>query len=214
MRLVAAITGSLREQMAAEMRAGARATSEAMALVTEGGKEDLRRQTRGAGLGNRLALAWRSAVYPKGEASLSAAGLIWSKAPKLHAVFADGAVIRANRRRFLAIPTEATPLGRRGRKLTPAEWPVNRFGPLRFVPRKGGHALLVADDQRQGKRGFSLAGKRARAKGEVATVVMFVLVPQVRLRKRLDLETVERTGSQRLPSLILERWEAAARAGR
>jgi len=212
MRLALAITGSLAQHLRAEAEAGAVATSRVMASVAERAKQDLRSQTVGAGLGQRLARAWRSASYPAGgEPSLSAAAVVWSKAPKLHAAFAESVTIRSAEGFFLAIPTDAARGRYRNRAISPSNWPDHRFGKLRFVYRRQGPSLLVADGQRQraGKRGgFGKAGKRATVKGETATVIMFVLVPQVRLRKRLDLETVERRWADAIPGMILRAWDA------
>jgi hypothetical protein len=63
------------------------------------------------------------------------------------------------------------------------------------VPRQSGLSLLVVDGLRASfsrqsgaLRGFRRATDRARGRGDgLATVVMFVLVPQVKLRKRLDV---------------------------
>jgi len=217
MRLALAITGSLADHLRAETEAGARATAGVMARVAEGAKKDLRDQTTGSGLGQRLAQAWRSASFPAGgQPSLSAAALIWSKAPTLHAAFAENTVIRSTDGFFLAIPTDAARGRFRDRAISPSNWPSHRFGKLRFVFRRNGPSLLVADGQRQrtGKRGgFARAGKRASALGETATVIMFVLVPQARLRKRLDLNVVERRWGDAIPGMILREWDAeAARA--
>jgi hypothetical protein len=39
-----------------------------------------------------------------------------------------------------------------------------------------------------------------------ATVVIFILVPQVRLRKRLDLDRDVERAYEALPSMILANW--------
>ena len=38
------------------------------------------------------------------------------------------------------------------------------------------------------------------------TVPIFILVPQVKLRKRLDLDRAASAAQARLPALILARW--------
>ena len=42
-----------------------------------------------------------------------------------------------------------------------------------------------------------------------ATVVIFILVPQVRLRKRLDLDRDAAAAAAALPSAILAAWDDA-----
>ncbi|WP_155326432.1 DUF6441 family protein [Alkalilacustris brevis] len=74
------VAGNLAAMMAVEIKAGERAVSKA---VTESGtdlKTAWRAQITSAGLGQRLARTIRSALFPKGKPSLSAAALVWSKA--------------------------------------------------------------------------------------------------------------------------------------
>ncbi len=86
----------------------------------------------------------------------------------------------------------------------------DRFGPLRFVPRQSGPSLLVVDglrgsvSRKTGQlRGFRRATGRAGQSGQGATtVVMFLLVPQVKLPKRLDVTRAAERWSAQLPGLI------------
>jgi hypothetical protein len=123
----------------------------------------------------------------------------------------EGAVIRSKRGRFLAIPTENAPRkGTDGRRIRPRTFPEHSFGPLRFVPRSSGPSLLVVDGLRASfsrntgeLQGFRRATDRARRSGQgLATVVMFLLVPQVKLRKRLDVARAAERWSGQLPALI------------
>ena len=120
-------------------------------------------------------------------------------------------MIRSRRGRFLAIPTENAPRkGTDGRRISPSTFPEHRFGPLRFVPRQSGPSLLVVDGLRASVsrktgelRGFRRATDRARRSGQgLATVVMFRLVPQVKLGKRLDVARAAERWSGQLPALI------------
>jgi hypothetical protein len=126
-------------------------------------------------------------------------------------------VIRSRRGRFLAIPTENAPRkGTDGRRISPSTFPEHRLGPLRFVPRQSGPSLLVADSLRASfsrqtgeMRGFRRATDRARRSGQgLTTVVMFVLVPQVKLRKRLDVARAAEHWSAKLPALIEQQLRA------
>jgi hypothetical protein len=86
----------------------------------------------------------------------------------------------------------------------------HRFGPLRFVPRSTGPSLLVVDRLRASfsrktgaLRGFRRGTDRARARRDgLATVMMFLLVPQVELSKRLDVARAAERWSAQLPALI------------
>ena len=110
-------------------------------------------------------------------------------------MYAEGAVIRSKQGLFLAIPTPAA--GRFGdnrQKITPGSWERIHGLPLRFVYRRGSPSLLVADNVRLTKRGRAEAniGRRqdaafTRLAGRT-TVPLFVLVPQVTVRKRLDVD--------------------------
>jgi hypothetical protein len=120
-------------------------------------------------------------------------------------------VIRSRRGRFLAIPTQNAPRrGSDGKRISPSTFPEHRFGPLRFVPRSNGPALLTVDGLRASfsrktgeLRGFRSATDRARRSGQgLTTVVMFLLVPQVKLRKRLDVARAAEHWSAQLPALI------------
>ena len=142
---------------------------------------------------------------------VDAASLVYTKAPQIIRAFDEGALIRSKRGRFLAIPTENAPRkGTDGKRVQPEHVPEHRFGPLRFVPRRSGPSLLVVDglrgsvSRKTGElRGFRRATERARQSGAgLATVVMFLLVPQVKLPKRLDVARAAERWSAQLPALI------------
>jgi hypothetical protein len=123
-------------------------------------------------------------------------------------------LIRAKRGGFLAIPTENAPKrGTDRRRITPRNFPEHRFGQLRLVPRRNGPSLLVVDSVRASfsrksgnLRGFRKASDRARRAGNaLTTVVMFVLVPQVKLEKRLDVKREAERWSAKIPALIDQR---------
>jgi hypothetical protein len=209
MKLAATIVGSIKADLQAEMRGIEKAVAAGVKEAGDGLKGSLRKQVVTAGLGSRLARAWRSRAYPnKGH---DAASLVWSKAPQIIRTFDEGTVIRSKSGFWLAIPTPAAPKrGVGGKRITPANFPEHRFGPLRFVYRRNGPSLLVADSVRVsaktgrvGRRAKGGAFTRAgRIKAGIATAVMFLLVPQVRMPKRLDVRRSAERWTRRLPSLI------------
>jgi hypothetical protein len=217
MRLTAALSGDLRKLLAEEVRAAESAVSAGVRRAGEGLKGELRHQVTGAGLGGRLANAWRDRHYPNGK--VDAASLVWTKAPQIIRAFADGVTIRSGRGRWLAIPTENAPRrGTDGKRISPSTFPEHRLGQLRLVARPGKVPLLVVDGLRAStgrRRGFRRASARALRSGQgLVTVVMFVLVPQVILRKRLDVEGAARRWYGHLPRLVLEAWpQPAPRSG-
>jgi hypothetical protein len=209
MKLTATIIRSVEADMQAELRHVERAVANGTRNAGRGLKTELRHQVASAGLGQRLANSWRDRHYPNRK--LDAASLVYTKAPQIIRAFDEGAVIRSRRGRFLAIPTENAPRkGTDGRRISPSTFPEHRFGPLRFVPRSSGPSLLVVDGLRASfsrstgeLRGFRRATDRARRSGQgLTTVVMFLLVPQVKLRKRLDVARAAERWSGQLPTLI------------
>jgi Family of unknown function (DUF6441) len=209
MKLTGTIMRSLQANMQAELRDIERAVASGTRDAGRGLKAELRRQVSSAGLGQRLANSWRDKHYPNQK--LDAASLVYTKAPQIIGAFDEGAVIRSRRGRFLAIPTENAPRkGTDGRRISPSTFPEHRFGPLRLVPRPNGPSLLVVDGLRASYsrqtghlRGFRRAPDRAGPSGQgLTTVVMFVLVPQVKLRKRLHVTRAAEHWSAQLPVLI------------
>jgi len=70
----------------------------------------------------------------------------------------------------------------------------------------GAVSLLVVDNLRAKTRargGFGKASGSAVAKGQVATAVMFFLVPQVTMKKKLDIDAVSNKWSSALAERIL-----------
>jgi hypothetical protein len=209
MKLTGIITRSLQADLQAELRDLERAVAFGTRDAGRGLRTELRRQVASAGLSQRLANSWRDKHYPNQK--LDAASLVYSKAPQIIRAFDDGAVIRSKRGHFLAVPTENAPRkGTEGERISPSTFPEHRFGPLRFVPRQSGPSLLVVDGLRASfsrqsgeLRGFRRATDRARRSGQgLATVVMFLLAPQVKLSKRLDVVRAAEHWSAQLPTLI------------
>jgi len=196
----------------------ARSVTSAMREVTDGLKADLRADVVGAGLGQRLANTWRGKTYPQSDVSIDAAAFVWSKAPNLVDAFDRGVTIRSKSGFWLAIPTPAA--GVKGlsangamQRITPGGWERRTGMRLRFVFRRPGPSFLVADNARLSKKGLAKpnigrrrgGGPYTRLTGR-STVVIFILVPQVSLSKRLNIESVARRWGERVPGLIANHW--------
>ena len=201
MKLTATMVGSLKADMRAELRRIERAVPDGVKAAGDGLKGSLRKQVVAAGLGARLSRTWRSRTYAnKGH---DAASFVWSKAAKIMLAFDRGVVIKGKSGNWLAIPTPAAPKrGINGKRLTPATFPTGRHGPLRMVRHSGRSALLVVDDVRVSAK-TGRVGRQAKGGGRtksgsfkqgIATVAMFVLVPRVKLRKRLNVARVPGVG--------------------
>ena len=204
MKLKLDVTPDLAALMAAEIKAGERAVTTAMREAGGQLKTDWRRQITGAGLGQRLAKSIRAETWPKGTTSIGAASLVWSKAPAIVGAHDTGPLIRSKTGFWLAIPTPAAGRGLRGGKITPGEWERRRGLRLRFVYRRRGPSLLVADG-RLNNRGLGVASRSKTGRGR-ATVPIFLLVPQVKLPKRLDLDRDAERAHNSVPGLIVVNW--------
>jgi len=233
MRLGASIVGDLRKVLADEVRAGERAAMSAIRAETEQVKAELRRQVTGAFSGNArgIANAWRSMIFPRSGQSLRPAGLVFTKVPNVIDAFERGALIRAKGgRKFLAIPTGFNAArGRRGRgekgvRVTPAHMVASGQAFLR--PFKSGRGFVwclpLRGEAGRGRRRTRLIaggvtevgtgnrkGREAWARGLLAQglVPMFLLLPQVKLAKRLDVRGAAERGLRRLPARFVAAWE-------
>ena len=204
MKLNLDISPDLVAVMAAEIKAGERAVSAAMREAGNDLKSAWRGQITQAGLGQRLANSIRSQTYPKVGDSLSAAAFVWSNAPQIISAHDAGKMIRSKSGFWLAIPTAAAGKGPRGRRITPSEWEQRRGMRLCFVYRRNGPSLLVADG-RLNSRGLGVASRSKTGRGQ-STVPIFLLVPQVKLAKRLNLARDAERAQAAVPGLILANW--------
>ena len=187
MRLKAAVEGSLAEYMEREYQNCARAVTKGVSLAANGLKTAMRTQVKSAGLGSRLANTWRGDIYPKAKNSISAAGVVYTKAQKIMEGFEYQTVVRGKDGLWLAIPTAAISKRIRYKRMTPALYERSKGVRLRFVYRKNGASLLVHEQKRK-------------------TIIAFVLVPQVRMPKLINFAAEGAKWQAKLPSLILENW--------
>jgi hypothetical protein len=198
------VLGDIGTMMAAEIAASEKAVTKAVGDAGNGLKTAWRGQITSAGLGQRLARTIRSAQYPKGKPSLNAAALVWSQAPIVVGAHDTGPLIRSRNGFWLAIPTPAAGKSARGGRITPGEWERRRGLRLRFIYRRSGPSLLVAEG-RLNTRGVGVASRSKTGRG-LTTVPIFLLVPQVKLRKRLDLDRDAKAAQEQIPRAIVANW--------
>lgn len=125
MKLAASMVGSLKADLKAEMRQIEKAATGRIKEAGHGLKGSLRRQVISAGLGKRLARAWRNRAYP--NKGYDAANLVWSKALEIVWSFDRGMVIKSKFGFWLVIPKR----GVGGKRMTPATFPgigLDRYG--------------------------------------------------------------------------------------
>ncbi len=204
MKLDLSVAGDIVLAMQAEILAGEKAVTTAIKVAGGNLKSDWRAQVTRAGLGRRLANTILARTYPKAGASLEAAALVWSNAPRIISAHDTGPLIKSKDGFWLAIPTPAAGKGVRGKALSPGEWERRRGLRLRFIYRRRGPSLLVADG-RLNSRGLGVASRSKTGRGK-ATVPIFLLVPQVKLAKRLDLARDAERAQAAVPGLIVAKW--------
>jgi hypothetical protein len=205
MKLKLEISPDLAALMQAEIAAGEKAVTAAMREAGAKLKSAWRGQITGAGLGQRLANSIRSQTFPRSGESLNAAALVWSNAPVIVSAHDTGPLIRSQNGFWLAIPTPAAGKSTRGGRITPGEWERRTGLRLRFVYRRSGPSLLVAEG-RLNSRGLAVASRSKTGRG-LTTVPVFLLVPQVKLRKRLDLARDAERAIDGVPGLIVANWK-------
>ena len=185
------------------------------ALATTGRdiEKQLEAATEAAGLG-RLARAWQSTVYPKAGTAEAPTVRIWpkGKARTLGALraYAGGATIRSRTPgQLLAIPLRAAGpryYGRGKTPVTPQEW-ERRTG-LRLYPVKLRGKLYLATDGVVGKKTGRVAVKGTQRRllqgRKVERLLIFLLLPEVQVARRVDFAGIQRRG----PALLAAEFSA------
>ena len=195
---------------------------------------DLRQETEAAFRGNRLPKTWRLKNYPKSGSSIEPSAYVHSRAAKIIDAFSRGVTITANGGRWLAVPVGVKgmpgargPAGAYGLRAGAAAGSFSRRGnrdvvspesfqrrtglTLRYVRIGPDRAYLVVDQARLDGYGvarrYSSKGRGAKLYGPRGrTIVVFVLVRQVRLNKRLDINAIAERASASLPGRIERHW--------
>lgn len=190
----------------------ARAITGAMRQAATLLKNNWRAQIVGAGLSSRLSNTVRSTVYPQYEDSMGPAAVVKlvGRTPiNVLAELESGAVITTARGRFLAIPTENVPRGPRGTRLAPHALEALTGYHLRFVQDRRGTKMLVADTvTSKSGRGIRPATRGRTKQGRaISASVMYILVAQVTIKKRLNLMAEADRIQGLLGSLIAERLQ-------
>jgi hypothetical protein len=214
MRLIAANFGKLDEQVAFEQDKAARAITGGTTRAATELQIRLRQQVMATLGSRRVANAWRLNVYPKGKPSMGPAALVYSNAPHIIEAFSRARMLKSPNGFFLAIPSPDCPREYMGKRVTPSNWNEERYGPLRFVYRRTGPSLLVVDAVKRNKAGS--IGRRMSNAGLTSTgkyrkgytsVVMFFLVPFVRLKQFWDLDAQYAQAGNDMVRHIIEAWQ-------
>lgn len=201
-----------------------KATTLGVTAATEGLLEDLRAHVRGAGMGGRVANAIRLGVFPgkrdyRGrtgrEFSFRTAGTIFYPSPKtrpsgaleIFMAMSEGMTIRGQNRKYLAIPLKTVPrkAGRGARpRMTPDE--VAAFhgqDALKVRPgAKAGTFVLYLEFDKAKRPARTASGRRSKAANPRGRVDYFILVPMVRMPRKLDFDAVAARWANRVGELI------------
>ena len=120
--------------------------------------------------------------------------------------FERGVLIRSASGFYLAIPLPAA--GAKGigsKRITPGGWEQRTGRRLVFVYRKGRHPLLVDQGVIPTGRAPAFGARKKRGRKNLS-IPIFVLVPQVKLPKKLSLLSAADAAQSALASLILGQW--------
>jgi hypothetical protein len=115
-----------------------------------------------------------------------------------------GPLIRSKDGFWLAIPLPAAGKSTRGGRITPGEWERRRGLRLRFVYRRIGPSLLVAEG-RLNTKGQAVVSHSKTERGKV-TAPTSLLMPHEKLPKRLDLARDAARAHNVVPGLIVANW--------
>lgn len=214
MRLLVDVVEDYGAAWEAQIDAAEKAVTKGVQSVARALQSGWRSQIEYSGLGKGLSNSIRRLNFPKAGLSIRAASLVYSNASKVVDAFDRGVIIRSEKGLYLAIPTQAAGVkGLRRKRITPSGWEQRTGMRLRFVYRPGRWPILVADDARINKKGLAAQKKgKRRPNGMLVgaqTVVIFVLIPQVKMPKKLDLDRVTNAAEAALPGVILANWPEA-----
>ncbi len=226
MRVKLEIDGDFRKILSQDGHDAKIAVTRGVRMTAETLKSSLRGHIA-AGLGTRMGNTVQLKHYPKdGTPSLRAASEVYvvnsSKSnSKLSAagivdVFNKGAVISANRTRWLAIPLDVAGKGKSGAHESPSQWSARTGVSLKFVPlrhragARGAVGMLVTEGARFNKRGLAVRNARKIRKDGIrrdeTSIPVFLLLRQVSLKKRLNVEPIIEAAVSQLAGNILAAW--------
>lgn len=191
----AAATGQFPEAMRDAQTRIATAATGAIRELADNVRRDGRANIAAAGFSKRWQTGFGVTVRPKTGVSIDAAAVVRHKLSFI-GIFEYGGAISG--RPLLWIPLDSTPKKIGGRRMTPRLY-TEQIGPLFRITRPGRAPLLAATvaGQRRGGRRATVAQLRSGAKqaagfggrrrAKLSALPLFVGVPRVKIRKRLNI---------------------------
>lgn len=172
----------------------AKAATLAMTQVANNIKAEGRANIVSAGFSKRWANAFRVNVYPKGQASASAAALVYHKIPYAD-LFETGGMIGGSP--FLWLPLPDAPKGRGGRRISAGEYRKEIGHPLYSIKRPGKPPLLGANIRStaaRSQKGISRSqlkrGRNPNGRGTVRLIPLYIGVPKVDIKQKFHLRAI------------------------
>ena len=173
-----------------------------VAAMNEAGRlvqEEARAQIGGAGLSGRWQRGFRFEVLPKQSTPVIDSSVHFFHSIGYFNVFEEGKSISGKPLMWLPLPS--VPLGRGHKPLTPKQY-IDRIGPL-HSGRRGDKPILFGKGSRTGIIRATTKAVRVRKKalrtGSIlgVNVPLFIGVPLVNIRKRLDITAIiQRVGDK------------------
>lgn len=215
-QLKAALLGDWDKELAQGRKRVEYAAKEAMKEAGGVLKAKLQADVMASGMADnrphRLAKTWQARFYPNN--GYNAAALIYSKAPLIIEAFERGSEVRSSKGKWLAIPNPELgfkmPRGwarTKGRRNI-IEAYAAKFGRLTFVPTKRRNLALLVADLRQTRSGaYASPTEASRRHGRTKSIVVFYLVPSVRLPRLLKGETIRARFERDFPTMFQKRFD-------
>lgn len=175
--------------------------------VTAALRQDFSRS--GIARASLLLKTWHSRHYA--NKGTDPAALVYSSMATVVAAFEQGALIRSHHGLFIPLPnpdvwvTGRVPHRRRGGAESNIAIAERKFGPLQFVYRPGQASLLVADVRTSNTKAGQFrkaTSRQTRAGRGLASIIVFFLVPEARLKHRLHGNVIRERARRNAPARI------------
>ncbi|AZO54901.1 hypothetical protein EJ077_16690 [Mesorhizobium sp. M8A.F.Ca.ET.057.01.1.1] len=201
--------GEFASAMASIKNPIAAAGTGAMKELADMVKREGRQNMASAGFSNRFQNTFRGQIYPTDRNSIDAAAVLYSKV-RYSNIFETGGDIGGKPLLWLALPSTPKRIGRQ--KMTPQLY-VRQIGPLFTIERPGKAPLLAANigvSARQraagnvGKISNARLRKGASGVGAKQAVPLFVGIPSVSIKDKLQIREITERAAGRLGELYFK----------
>lgn len=197
MKFDLAIRGELRQHMSREKNVIGRGVKAGVARGARAMQRALRNQVRRAGLSEELEKAWQINVYPPQGFSPTAAAVVYSRAPRIHAAFMSAHTVTVKNAKWLAIPLQPAinrgwdvdmhrSSGSRARKWSNVSRAIRQID-LTFIRLSDDRAILAE-----------------KKNGDRRPLAYFLLLKQTKHKKLLDFARPARRWAENTPRYVVD----------